>query len=153
MTQLYRHFDAHGKLLYVGISQSALLRLHQHKSSPWFNDIAMVRITHFKTRGAAIKNEAAAIRLEHPAHNDYHTRPVRVPASRATITRLLGPKVQFNTRIEDAIQARIASECRRCRITQDVLVSAALENWFTRHTPEERLKFYRAHSTPYSRGK
>jgi len=27
----------------------------------------------------------------------------------------------------------------------------ALEDFFTRRTPEERLKFYRAHSTPYAR--
>ena len=41
---LYRHFDGTGRLLYVGISLSVIVRLSGHKRSPWFGDIARVEI-------------------------------------------------------------------------------------------------------------
>src|SRR5438067_656371 len=38
-TQLYRHFDADGTLLYVGISLSALQRLRGHRAAEWIDRI------------------------------------------------------------------------------------------------------------------
>jgi hypothetical protein len=53
-TALYRHFDADGRLLYVGISMQ---------------DIATVRIEWFYSRKEALQAELRAITTENPAHN------------------------------------------------------------------------------------
>lgn len=71
--QLYRHFDASGALLYVGISLSAFSRLAQHREhSHWFSKIEKVTIEHFSTRVAAIEAERKAIFDEKPLHNIRH---------------------------------------------------------------------------------
>ena len=67
---LYRHYDAKGALLYVGISLSALARLGQHKQcSHWFDQIAAITIEHFATRADALLAESEAIRKERPLYN------------------------------------------------------------------------------------
>lgn len=69
-TALYRHFDANDRLLYVGISLSAVQRLAQHRNGAhWFKKIVSVTIEWFPSREAAIGAEAAAIQLEKPMHN------------------------------------------------------------------------------------
>jgi hypothetical protein len=69
-TSLYRHFDAKGQLLYVGVSLSHVARLGQHRSkSGWYWDIAWVDVQHFETRERALYAEAIAIRDEKPLHN------------------------------------------------------------------------------------
>jgi hypothetical protein len=69
-TQLYRHFDGDGKLLYVGISVCAITRLRQHKkSSPWFDQIRLMTIETYASRGAAIAAEREAILNGIPVHN------------------------------------------------------------------------------------
>ena len=68
-TNLYRHFDENGALLYVGISLSAVQRLKQHEKSGWFEDIATVTIESFDTRELALIAESKAIRQERPIHN------------------------------------------------------------------------------------
>ena len=70
VTSLYRHFDAKGTLLYVGISLNTVNRLCQHKtSSPWINDISLIKIEQFNTREEAIEAEKTAIQNECPLHN------------------------------------------------------------------------------------
>jgi len=71
MTELYRHWDAAGDLLYVGISLSTIGRLAGHRAggSHWFNEIARVTIERFSTRSDAADAEARAIRLEGPLYN------------------------------------------------------------------------------------
>jgi predicted GIY-YIG superfamily endonuclease len=72
-TQLYRHFDADGVLLYIGISISAVSRLATHRcQSGWYNDITRVEIETFDTREDALAAEEAAIRAEKPLHNKEH---------------------------------------------------------------------------------
>jgi len=66
---LYRHFDAEGDLLYVGISIAALARLQQHKKSRWVHKIETVKIELFETRELAVMAEAKAIEEENPAYN------------------------------------------------------------------------------------
>lgn len=67
--QLYRHFDQHGYLLYVGQSISALARLMSHKSSPWIADIAFVSIDRYESPDALNEAEAVAIAMEAPIYN------------------------------------------------------------------------------------
>jgi excisionase family DNA binding protein len=72
---LYRHFDAEGNLLYVGVSLSAMNRLAQHKdASVWFPRIATVKIKPFPSREKALAAEREAITAEKPLHNVVHAR-------------------------------------------------------------------------------
>lgn len=69
-TALYRHFDADGVLLYVGISLSAVARLAQHRDNAhWYRAIARVDIEWLPTREDAIFAERRAIFRERPLHN------------------------------------------------------------------------------------
>lgn len=69
-TQLYRHYDENGLLLYVGISISTLNRLSQHKQySDWFSNIRKVTVEEYLTRQEAIDAETRAIQEEQPKHN------------------------------------------------------------------------------------
>ena len=70
MTSLYRHYDSEGKLLYVGISLSAITRLAQHKDhSHWYDRISKVAIEKFETRELALIAERNAVVSEHPECN------------------------------------------------------------------------------------
>lgn len=66
---VYRHFDAMGRLLYVGCSMNVLLRTQSHKRNPWFYNIAKITIDWFPSVVAAMDAEAAAILDEKPLHN------------------------------------------------------------------------------------
>ena len=66
---LYRHFDADGFLLYVGISSTPDARLQQHRSSPWFSEIRRVVIEMLPDRETAERAEREAIRTEWPLYN------------------------------------------------------------------------------------
>lgn len=65
---LYRHYDAEGALLYVGISSRPGYRLSQHEErSAWWKDIARVDLEKFESRAAALLAEAEADALALPA--------------------------------------------------------------------------------------
>ena len=69
-THLYRHYDGDGRLLYVGISLSALNRLAQHRDhSVWFSSIRSVKIEEFPDRNSALEAETIAIQTETPLCN------------------------------------------------------------------------------------
>ena len=81
-TALYRHFDAAGALLYVGISNDTLRRLCQHKDrSHWFAAISRIEIEWFADRALAQAAETRAIAVESPLFNQvrphYVARPER----------------------------------------------------------------------------
>lgn len=68
--RLYRHFDAQGRLLYVGISVNVAYRLMQHmQGSPWADEIRSITVEIFETREAAMKAEREAVARENPLHN------------------------------------------------------------------------------------
>jgi hypothetical protein len=74
MTQLYRHFAADGRLLYVGISVNVIWRIGTHQErSHWFRSISRIEIEHFDSRDAALAAEKTAIRAEKPLFNVQHT--------------------------------------------------------------------------------
>jgi|HubBroStandDraft_6_1064221.scaffolds.fasta_scaffold00050_23 hypothetical protein len=66
---LYRHFDADGVLLYVGISLRPIIRLSQHKASSWFDLIKKVEIQQCADREEALAMETLAIQSESPKYN------------------------------------------------------------------------------------
>jgi hypothetical protein len=69
-TALYRHFDASGALLYVGISLNPVKRQQAHMNGAnWSDDITRVDVQWFATRSEAEMAEWVAIRDENPLHN------------------------------------------------------------------------------------
>lgn len=69
-TQLYRHFNADGELLYVGISMTVLIRTRSHSyNSTWFNEVRRIEIEPFPSLVSALEAERSAIRDEKPKHN------------------------------------------------------------------------------------
>jgi predicted GIY-YIG superfamily endonuclease len=69
-TALYRHFDKKDKLLYVGISLSAIHRLTQHKnSSDWTKEAVRMETEWFDSKSDALTAEREAIVKENPCHN------------------------------------------------------------------------------------
>lgn len=81
-TELYRHYDEAGRLLYVGISLSTGQRLRGHKArSSWWPLVAKITIERFPSREAALTAEAEAIRTEKPLHNSHHTGPKALPTT------------------------------------------------------------------------
>ena len=74
-TALYRHYDADGGLLYVGISLCAVSRLAQHRlAAKWYSDIRRVEVEWFNNRPAAVDAEKLAIVKEKPRHNIVGTK-------------------------------------------------------------------------------
>lgn len=74
---LYRHFDANGELLYVGISLNALARFAKghRQTADWFLLISRIEIQNLATREEAIAAESEAIHREHPKFNHSGTIP------------------------------------------------------------------------------
>lgn len=69
-TVLYRHFDADGLLLYVGITNNPTRRLAEHKCRAiWRNEIDRVDVKWIGDRADALEAEAKAIREERPIFN------------------------------------------------------------------------------------
>lgn len=67
---VYRLFDEHGFLLYVGIAADVKARFSQHsKDKPWWPDVARWEVEWFRDRATAAAAEAAAIVEEGPAYN------------------------------------------------------------------------------------
>ena len=99
-TNLYRFFDAHGKLLYVGISLSVVKRMQEHlQEKHWIPDNGTVTWTSYETRNAAEEAERVAIRHERPAHNVVHN-PVR-------------PSHAYSTQPKHESAAELAGDCVR----------------------------------------
>jgi predicted GIY-YIG superfamily endonuclease len=70
---LYRHFDASGALLYIGISLSAVERLSAHnRTARWSAKITRVEIERFATRDEAVRAESSGIKDEKPRYNKQH---------------------------------------------------------------------------------
>lgn len=69
-TALYRHFDAQGQLLYVGISDCLSARDKQHAATAhWHGRVFKTETSWFPDRQAALIAEWEAIRDEGPAYN------------------------------------------------------------------------------------
>jgi hypothetical protein len=67
---VYRHFNAEGRLLYVGQAKDPLKRFAQHrKKSNWAASSAAMRTENFGSREAALKAERKAILDEAPLFN------------------------------------------------------------------------------------
>lgn len=69
-TALYRHFDADGALLYVGITDCLPERdKHHTATSSWHGQVHKTETQWCLSRGHALALERVAIQYEGPAHN------------------------------------------------------------------------------------
>lgn len=86
-TELYRHFDDKGQLLYVGVSLSTCTRLAGHRvTACWFDLISRIEIERFETREAALSAEIRAIKDERPIYNDTHAAMRRMKPEGKTLS-------------------------------------------------------------------
>lgn len=83
-TDLYRHFDKEGRLLYVGISFRAIVRQAAHSNaSPWWNDVATITVDRFPSRRSASAAEKRAVEEEKPLYNKHFgKKPFRYRSKR-----------------------------------------------------------------------
>jgi hypothetical protein len=69
-TWLYRMFDTHGDLLYIGISGALGARMDLHRTGkPWWPEVDHVIATMIGQEHTALDLERATIRAEMPRHN------------------------------------------------------------------------------------
>lgn len=75
ITELYRHFDKRGVLLYVGVSLATIKRLHEHKyrDGSWFRRIVRITIERFPNKDVALRAEKLAIEREKPLYNKLYS--------------------------------------------------------------------------------
>lgn len=77
-TDVYRMFDADGRLLYVGMTTCWENRVAGHRNrTPWYAEVADVQFVTYPTRSAALTAERAAIASESPAYNVRHNVPTK----------------------------------------------------------------------------
>lgn len=71
---LYRHYDATGRLLYIGITNDPGSRWKGHMDKTWWHYVDTTKIERFPSRAEVEAAEVAAIKAERPwwniAHND-----------------------------------------------------------------------------------
>jgi hypothetical protein len=125
---LYRHFDATGALLYVGVSLNAVQRLRQHRLSPWTEDIANVTVEYYADRDAALNAERQAIVDEGPLHNRAHNPLVarrQKPENGALLSFRLKPELRL----------RLEAKAKTQRRTVSNLVRIVLADWLADRAP------------------
>lgn len=69
---LYRFFDQHGVLLYIGITMDPPARFRGHRSKEWWTLVRHVFMETYSNRTALMKAERKAIQSEHPQYNVVH---------------------------------------------------------------------------------
>jgi hypothetical protein len=76
MFTLYRHFDADGRLLYVGKTiRPGWKRTREHaRSKDWWPHVAWSTYTRYSSADDLARAEIAAIQQERPRHNVVHSR-------------------------------------------------------------------------------
>lgn len=90
---LYRHFDAAGVLLYVGISDAPVDRGKDHaRYSDWVQYAARIEAEWLDSRQAAEREERKAIRTERPIFNVAHAAAHQAERARDYIERRTGKK-------------------------------------------------------------
>lgn len=67
---VYRHYDAAGRLLYVGLTMNPERRPYERGRRPWFDKSVRVDIVGPMSRAEGVKAERRAIADEEPLHND-----------------------------------------------------------------------------------
>lgn len=73
-TVVYQFFNTDGQLLYVGATGNMLVRFYGHTSAtPWYHEVATIKVQHFAERATALSVEAELIRTGCPLYNSQHS--------------------------------------------------------------------------------
>lgn len=74
-TSVYKYYDRHGILLYVGITSRGISRNREHNATKeWWPFVASQTVEHFPTRDAALAHERLTIQRRQPPFNKQHNR-------------------------------------------------------------------------------
>jgi hypothetical protein len=74
-TSVYLYYDAHGVLIYVGITRRGLRRQGEHNATKeWWPFVAQQKVEHFTSRDAAMDRERSLIEVHNPPFNKQHNR-------------------------------------------------------------------------------
>jgi excinuclease UvrABC nuclease subunit len=77
---LYRHYDAEGRLLYVGVTDCLSARDRQHAATAaWHHKVAKTETQWCLSRAHALALECVAVVHEAPLHNIAHARKAQTP--------------------------------------------------------------------------
>lgn len=105
---LYRHFNAAGELLYIGVTGNVRLRNNCHNhTSPWWREVSSTTVEELPTRNDALRAEEIAIGVERPIHNQ--PRAIAIKLTRDALERieaLVGPN-QMAAFIREAIEREL----------------------------------------------
>jgi hypothetical protein len=72
-TSVYRYYDEHRRLLYVGVTARGIKRGHEHSlTKEWWPLAVRSTVEHFRTRGAALAHECYLIKKHQPPYNVVH---------------------------------------------------------------------------------
>ena len=83
-TAVYRFFDVHNDLLYVGTTNSISVRWNDHNSSKaWYADVHHTTVVWYMDKPTAEAVERHAIKTERPRYNLTHNPEPRAPERRA----------------------------------------------------------------------
>lgn len=121
---LYRHFDAHGRLLYVGIAVNPRKRLlaHAREGATWVTEVASSTYQRFRTHKEVLDAEIKAIQNEAPLWNIVHAdaarlrvlRPVRVAKGASNVTLFSMPTEPCFARKGTLVSFRTQGRVKHC---------------------------------------
>jgi ribosomal protein L32/predicted GIY-YIG superfamily endonuclease len=73
VTSVYQYYDAHGHILYVGVTARGIRRAHEHaETKEWWPLCTGCVIEHFLTRDEALAREKSLIQRHVPPYNTVH---------------------------------------------------------------------------------
>lgn len=79
-TSVYRFYNEHDLLLYVGITSQGTQRFTQHRAEKdWWPEVSRIEVENFQTREEALHRETEIIRQECPLYNRKAGRLVSDP--------------------------------------------------------------------------
>jgi hypothetical protein len=117
---LYRHYDAAGRLLYVGISNHPIRRAQQHRiNSKWVRESVRMTTEWLPDAVSAALAELEVIKNEKPLHNK---PPNAGPQSHRT-----EPTVMINARVPETLMQDARGTCKKNGVTLSDFVRDALE--------------------------
>lgn len=117
-TTVYQYFAASGALIYVGITDRGVRRLHEHADSkPWWEIATGCTLEHFETREQALAREEQLIRRYCPPYNYQHNPERALPLKERVARRL--PNVRIPNACQDCFERPpLGGSRRRCLVCQ-----------------------------------
>lgn len=123
-TSVYQYYSSSGALLYVGVTDRGVRRLHEHaESKPWWPLTTGSTIEHFETRDEALAREKYLIQTYRPPFNHQHNpernkpleeRSVAVGPTCISRSPAAGMKQRKQAWYELPRHLRMVAPCVRC---------------------------------------